>query len=256
MGGLDANLLQLSTVDGSYISNFRVATPATDTASAVVFSGNNAFLAVVTEGSFGQPLQGANDLVVARVGSTSTPTLGAAVSPRPGQIRVTAAALFGTTPMFVGSSTADPYGSIGDAQSSAFRVSDSSLLLVEHIWMPQAGGDSVAHSVIADGNNFYVGSTRRVWPQPVGWHFIQLHKVVLSSPSVLAMWTTSSQSFPAMARTDEADLYVRAGTSLVKVVRDTIHFNEVQSSATTGLAISNSSLVSVSPTELSRRRGR
>lgn len=56
--------------------------------------------------------------------------------------------------------------------------------------------------------------------------------------------------------TPEFDVYARTGTSLRKIVKDTIHFDEALPNAASSIALSNDNLISVSGGTAMVRLGR
>lgn len=257
-GGLDAYLVQMSASTGSLLSASRLATPANDAARAVVYSSQSLYLGVVVEGSLGLPLLGGSDLAVLKINSVTSALEGGASFPRAGEGRTNAAALFEDEPVFVGAANSDPLQNpLTDFQAAGFKVPGGAGITSIY-WLPQSGGDSEAYSVssptlVSQAGNLFITSTRRVFPQPVGWNFIRLDRIVGNTSQWNAVWTAPSQFRPVLLTTPKADVYVQTGTSLVKASRDTVHFNETQPVDGSGIVLRGSALVSISSANFQSR---
>lgn len=251
----------MSTSTGAILSANRLATPKNDAARAVVYSSQSVFLAAVIEGSLTLPIQGASDLAVLKINALTSAVEGATSFPRVGDVRINAGALFEGQPVFVGAANSDPQQTLlSDFQATGFQVINGAFIGPIY-WLPQAGGDSEARSVSAptlasQSSNVFIASTRRVFPQPVAWHFIRVDRVSGNASQWNTVWTAPSQSLPALLTTPEADVYVRTGASIVKMSQDTVHFNEVQPAAASEIVLSGAKLISVSSGDLPVRLGR
>lgn len=266
-GGLDAYLVLMNANTGVVSAAYRYGSSATDSARAVVYAGQSVFLGAVIEGSTGLPLMGSSDLAVLSLNLSSS-VVGATSFPVAGEVRINAAAALGGQPVFVGASNVDPLGAAQAAfQAAGFQFSVNGSGHASGIstsyWMPQAGGDSEAHSagvpvLASQSSNLFIASTRRVFPQPVAWHFVRLDRFINGNQNSQwqALWTSGSQWRPSLAVTPEADVYVQVESALVKASRDTVSFNEQQPTTGTTLALSVDKLLSVGASSMAVRVAR